>query len=444
MTRKHNSIMAIQHPNNKKPFKQRVGGKQRSPLEADGPGIELVFGLVGPTGVDLTKVYDSLRNQLKTVNYQTHLIKLSDLIDPYLRGKSAKASNEYSRIKNLMESGTQLREKTGQSDIVARLGIARIRSIRLEKAGESNSPLPRTAYIVSSFKRPEEVELYRQTYGKAFCLISIYAPRQSRIKDLSIRLRSSTGPEKPTAEEMAVELVSRDFAEEERKSGQRVGKTFPLADYFVSAEFKSKLDENLLRLVRLSFGHPYISPTRDEQGMFFAQASAFRSLDLSRQVGAAITDSDGSVLSTGCNEVPKFGGGLYWGEDDSLARDFELGNDSNVKIKSEIVEDVLSRLRDKGWLSGSAKKLSQKDLAEAALFSGDGFLKNSLLFDVIEFGRAVHAEAASITEAARRGIEISGAKLFCTTFPCHICARHITASGLSEVIFIEPLSLIHI
>lgn len=393
---------------------------------------------MGPTGVDLTKVYESLRSQLKSVNYQAHLVKLSDLIDPYLKGKKVNASSEYDRIRNLMESGTRLREKTDQRDIVARLGIARIKAIRTEKAGTSNKPLPRTAYIVSSFKRPEEVELYRQAYGKAFCLISVYAPRQSRVKDLARRLRSSVGKSTSTAEEMAVQLVSRDFEEEARKSGQRVGKTFPLADYFVSAESRSKLDENLLRLVRLSFGHPYISPTRDEQGMFYAQASAMRSLDLSRQVGAAITDSDGSVLATGCNEVPKFGGGLYWGEDDFVARDFELGNDSNVKIKSEIVEDVLSRLRQKGWLHHSLKKNSNKDLADTSLFQGDAFLKNSLIFDVIEFGRAVHAEAASITDAARRGVQIGGAKLFCTTFPCHICARHITASGIKEVVFIEP------
>lgn len=29
-------------------------------------------------------------------------------------------------------------------------------------------------------------------------------------------------------------------------------------------------------------------------------------------------------------------------------------------------------------------------------------------------------------------------RLFCTTFPCHLCARHIVAAGVREVIFIEP------
>ena len=88
------------------------------PLEADGDGIELVFGLVGPTGVDLGKVYESLKAQLKTVDYDVVVIRLSELITPYLNGgDSAKFASEYERIKTLMENGTSLREKTNQKEI---------------------------------------------------------------------------------------------------------------------------------------------------------------------------------------------------------------------------------------------------------------------------------------------------------------------------------------
>lgn len=408
-------------------------------LESNGDGIELVFGLIGPTGVDLGKVFESLRVQLKTVNYEAVKIRLSELITPYLScGTSETFTNEYDRIKTLMENGTTLREKTNQLDIVGRLGIANIRAMRKALTGDEHKPLGRAAYIVSSFKRPEEVELFRQIYGKAFTLISVYAPRQARIKDLSRKLRSSTPKGGGTPEELAVQLVNRDAEEEDRKLGQRVGKTFPLADYFVTAESKPALDEHLLRLVRLTFGHPYISPTRDEQGMFFAQAAALRSLDLSRQVGAAIVDNDGAILSSGCNEVPKFGGGLYWGEDTPRVRDYELGHDSNVLIKTEILEDVFGKLRAHGWLHACTSSLSNRELVDKSLLGEEPFLKNSLLFDVIEFGRAVHAEGAAISDAARRGIAVGRAKLFCTTFPCHICARHIVAAGISEVVFVEP------
>jgi deoxycytidylate deaminase len=31
-----------------------------------------------------------------------------------------------------------------------------------------------------------------------------------------------------------------------------------------------------------------------------------------------------------------------------------------------------------------------------------------------------------------------GGKLFCTTFPCHNCGRHIILSGIQEIYYIEP------
>lgn len=58
--------------------------------------------------------------------------------------------------------------------------------------------------------------------------------------------------------------------------------------------------------------------------------------------------------------------------------------------------------------------------------------------DVTEYGRSVHAEMAAITDAAARGVAIRGATLFCTTFPCHNCARHIVSAGLRSVVYIEP------
>ena len=77
-------------------------------------------------------------------------------------------------------------------------------------------------------------------------------------------------------------------------------------------------------------------------------------------------------------------------------------------------------------------------MAKASLFGERAFFKDSKIFDVIEFGRAVHAEMAAITQAARNGTRLQDTRLFCTTFPCHICARHIVSSGIRQVIFIEP------
>jgi len=399
--------------------------------------IELFFGLVGPTGVDLSKICASLQSQLKAVGYETRTIRLSELIHPFV-GKRQTWKNEFERIESLMTEGTELRQNSGQPDIVGRLGIAEIRTIRKELTGSENTtPKKGVAYIIRSFKRPEEVAIYREAYGKAFTLISVYAPRATRIQNVSRILRGSVSINGQDAEELAIRLITRDY-EEDVKYGQRLGRTFPLADYFVSSSSRAQLDAQFRRLVRLTFGDPYISPTQDEEGMFFAQASAYRSLDLSRQVGASVLSPEGDIIATGCNEVPKFGGGLYWGQDEGVTRDYEIGHDSNVTIKTELIEDAVRRMRKKGWLTPGLLKQSDGDLAKASLYGDDPFFRDSRLFDVIEFGRAVHAEMAAITQAAKMGTSLLGSRLFCTTFPCHICARHIVASGIKEVVFIEP------
>jgi deoxycytidylate deaminase len=45
----------------------------------------------------------------------------------------------------------------------------------------------------------------------------------------------------------------------------------------------------------------------------------------------------------------------------------------------------------------------------------------------------------AILSVAREGRHsLVGATLYTTTYPCHNCARHIVASGITEVIYIEP------
>src|SRR5262245_56328406 len=85
-------------------------------LEPPGPAVELVFGLVGPTGVDLTRICSVLDAQLRAVGYAPHVVRLSELIHPFVH-KKAKAKNEYERIDELMTEGTQLRRTTGLADI---------------------------------------------------------------------------------------------------------------------------------------------------------------------------------------------------------------------------------------------------------------------------------------------------------------------------------------
>lgn len=50
---------------------------------------------------------------------------------------------------------------------------------------------------------------------------------------------------------------------------------------------------------------------------------------------------------------------------------------------------------------------------------------------------AVHAEQNAIAQAAKLGISIEGATLYCTHSPCSVCAKSIINSGIKRVVYIE-------
>jgi len=51
---------------------------------------------------------------------------------------------------------------------------------------------------------------------------------------------------------------------------------------------------------------------------------------------------------------------------------------------------------------------------------------------------AVHAEQNAIVQAAKQGIAVDGATLYCTHQPCTICTRLIINSGIKRVIYKYP------
>jgi len=176
------------------------------------------------------------------------------------------------------------------------------------------------------------------------------------------------------------------------------------------------------------FGDPFVTATFHEYAMFMAYASATRSSDMSRQVGAVITKGT-DIISTGANECPKAFGGTYWPLFDDKqniiydvenGRDYKRGYDYNAKEKHRIIECL------------------KKNIPEEQLITLSANIKESGLNDITEYGRVVHAEMDAILGCAKRGVSCERTVIFCTTYPCHNCAKHIITSGIKQVIFIEP------
>lgn len=215
---------------------------------------------------------------------------------------------------------------------------------------------------------------------------------------------------------------------------------FPLGDVFIDATSRQTCIETLRRFIHLLFGNNEITPTHDEYGMYIAKSSSLRSSDLSRQIGAAIFHSSGEIITMGCNEVPKAGGGTYWCGDHGDKRDFVLGHDPNEDYKMSLLVDILDRLVKGAHLSAELMNLNDPHEIGKQLLKDESIagVKESKIMDLLEFGRIIHAEMSAICDAARKGVPLQSATLFCTTFPCHLCAKHIVASGIGRVVYLEP------
>jgi deoxycytidylate deaminase len=377
---------------------------------------ELVIALVGAVGTELQKVARILKERLKAFKYIASDISISqDVIPKITTLKSHGTVDEFTRISQLMDAGNQARKDSGDDSILA-LGCAKEIS---DRRGKLNH---RSAYIVRSLKHPSEVQSLREIYSNGFYLIGVHSEEKRRQKYLV--------EEKLITNEQAEQLMLRD-EDEHTVSGQRVTDTFHLSDFFVRiSSNEDQLKKSIWRILDILFGNPYRTPTFDEYAMFLAFSASLRSADLSRQVGAVVSKNC-DVLSTGANDSPKFGGGLYWPElnsetheiiDKEGGRDHTLGCDSNKSEQRKIIEDILA--------DSVTFSIDKEDL--------ERLLERSRIKDLTEYGRVVHAEMEALLACTRNGISTKAAHLYCTTFPCHNCAKHIIAAGFNRVVFIEP------
>lgn len=62
-----------------------------------------------------------------------------------------------------------------------------------------------------------------------------------------------------------------------------------------------------------------------------------------------------------------------------------------------------------------------------------------------ELCRGIHAEQNAVIQAAKHGIAINGATIYCTHQPCVLCAKILINAGVSDIVFRDsypdPLSL---
>lgn len=389
---------------------------------------ELIIGLCGPIGTDVSFVAKSIQTVIeREYDYVCTIIQLSDFIklqNPAIDFESLKGKPEY--YHKLIDEGNKLRENN-QSSVLSELAINSITVQReLDKKPGETYTSQRRCYIIDSIKNNEELELFRLVYREIFYFIGVFTSLGNRKKNLE---------DKGIKTDQVFTLIDRDSGEE-KPFGQKVSNTFMEADFFLRLDKSTykAVESKIRRFLNLIFESDIVTPSSHENAMYLASAAAGNSACLSRQVGAAITDQNGDVLSVGWNDVPKFGGGVYQfvekdpvSNSDHRCMNLQGGVCFNDTEKQSIAKLLVSELVSNGIIPESEKKKAIE------------LVIKSKIKELIEFSRAVHAEMLAIIHGSQKsGNKMINGTLYCTTYPCHNCARHIVAAGIKEVYYIEP------
>lgn len=430
---------------------------------------EIVVGFVGYAGAGCSTAARRLRVLLEHYNYDVRVVKFSDLIVsrtgagnlPAVLEGVAEGKSKLTRAIYLQDRGDELRGEFG-SHAIASLAMKKIKELRgSESVGEK-----KVAYILDSIKHKEEVDLLRRVYDLSFRLIAVHCERDRR-EDRLIGDDLSSAKFKNVPHEEVLRFIERDEKDVGHDYGQGVRDAFYLADFFLENNITTidgtNMNADIERFVKLLLGSDVVRPALDERAMYHAHAAALQSACLSRQVGAVLVSASGEIVSTGTNEVPTFNGGVYSEEssEDHRCHAWEFV-DGDLKFtgchndrKKEGLRNSIAR-----WI---AQNFSS-DLAEAAHPLPIGgmdagakareaakvaieklIIENTQKFsglpgvkEIIEYSRAIHAEMGAVISAARSGVSPVGSTLYCTTYPCHNCARHLVTAGVHKVLYIEP------
>ena len=462
-----------------------VAGHEENEARPLSPSYQdIVIGLVYYAGAIGENFCGDLQKKVEKYGYETpDPIKISDLIAANNPGKvpsvassgKQKGSQRLARAEALQNLGDEMRKPNEggepKASVLASLAINKL----IELRGGPPSPRKKRAFIVDSLKHRAEVELLRLVYGHNFRLIAIHCSRDNRFKRLEREKFHHAPPHDINR------FMDRDQRDTSIDWGQEVNQVFHQADFFVDNDHDQdsiKYEPDLERFVELCVGGKLLRPKIEETGMYHAHASSMRSACLSRQVGAAILSTDGRILAIGANEVPKSGGGVYSDGDQTDKRCFKWSDwcaapdderwtkyyetspvgkphCHNSRRKHELREEIVAWLSKKiapklgeavaKAVSGSGIGLFDVETAEKANTAIKAFFDDRNLFksmpgvkDVIEYSRSIHAEMEALMSALRSGTPTTGAVLYTTTYPCHNCARHIVAAGISKVYYLEP------
>lgn len=290
-----------------------------------------------------------------------------------------------------------------------------------------------TYIVIDAFRNPFEIMFFRERYS-AFYLMSINADDDD-IRDRLVKLKGMTNDEIEEQEEYENtgdslssldEFISQNIHECIQKSDIHVHNSGKVTD---SPNYR-ELYGQLIKYISL-IKHPgLITPSNDEKMMQIAYTAKLNSGCISRQVGAVVTNKNGSVKSIGWNSVPE-------GQTPCLLRstkELVYGSDS-LSYSSYEKSDFFKRNLSKFSPLLPDKRLKGKN--QTFCFKS---IYNKIKNDKNQVHtRSLHAEENAFLQIAKYGGEgVKGGTLYSTASPCELCSKKAYQLGITRIVYIDP------
>lgn len=312
----------------------------------------------------------------------------------------------------------------------------------LRKRNKIEEKKGRVLVVIDAFRNPYEALFFKDRYA-AFYLVAVNTDNNYRINRLSKlglnyqqieQLDDKEYPDKKNGKN-----VKEVFAY------QNIQKCIEISDIFLynpdtkTNDFIS-LKRDIFKYISLIVHPGLVTPTHIERTMQLAYNAKMNSGCISRQVGAAVTDSSFSIKAIGWNSSPecqvpcnlKNLEDLYLYENKSSYSDFEL---TNPKYRS-IIANKYTKIKNID-LKGRNFSYCFKDLYNELKDT-----KNQV------YTQSLHAEENAFLQIVKHGGQgIKDGYLFTTASPCELCSKKAYQLGIKVIYYIDPypgISLDHV
>lgn len=298
-----------------------------------------------------------------------------------------------------------------------------------------------TFIVIDAIRNPLEAFFFQERYA-SFYLLAITCndeERKQRLRNLGINDKEIETIDKK-------EYSSHDLDHDETYTTQDIQACLQRADLYINNKNASDevtkfiaLSNQLIKFTTLMRYPGIINPTSIERCMQIAYTAKLNSGCLSRQVGAAITDSNFSIKAIGWNDVPE--GQVSC----NLRNRFDLvdGNDSKAFTYFERNdENFINHIKE-----GNKQYIAIKQYRNTSFCFKSEYNKIKKDKNQVHT-RALHAEENAFLQLSKYGGNgIQNGFLFTTASPCELCAKKAYQLGIKRIYYIDPypgISAVHI